>query len=329
MNNLFLPVELRKETNYWLIRTEGGTYFEEFIREGYVAIGWDSFNNVKEFLSTPPDKMKEIIAEKQEVTRAGYIYGQIKRFIQEISVGDIIIIPSKSSKKISIGVVESDVYIENELNYDDKKSCPFKKRRRINWAGSFRNREIDPYLYRLLMARNTISYANKYAKYIDRMIFNFFIKEDKVHLVLRVSKEEKVLANQLLNLINETIDFARLYNEHNYINKEDSDPNNVEIKLNVQSPGPIELIATGTAVLVIGYLLYRCIGGKFEIPKLGISGSGKEGITRQEQVISEVEEQISSNRVLKEELKKKQSEIEELYTRLGVEVFDKKNNKKT
>ena len=30
-----------EERNYWLVRTDGGNYFEDFTRNNYIAIGWD------------------------------------------------------------------------------------------------------------------------------------------------------------------------------------------------------------------------------------------------------------------------------------------------
>lgn len=40
LNNVKIP-DIPEETNFWLIRTMSGYYYDEFVREGYVALGWN------------------------------------------------------------------------------------------------------------------------------------------------------------------------------------------------------------------------------------------------------------------------------------------------
>lgn len=315
------PVEISNKRNYWLIRTEGGSYFQQFFEENYVSIGWNKYSNIKEFISTPAEKMKKEISKDKDEKRPGYVYGQIHRFISEIKIGDVVIIPNEGSKRIAIGIVESDAYvIEEEIDDSNRKVCNFKKRRNVNWLQNLSNKELDPYIYKLLMARNTISKADKYADNIDRMLYSFFTKNDKVHLVLRVKKKDEVLANKLLTLINSTVDLAKICEEDIFLIDEDQSlTDEIEIKLNVQSPGPIEFIAGGTALIVIGYLMYISFGGKFQVPKLGIDRRGKEANPFQKQLIR-LEKELRSNPYLKSTLEKKQKEIKKVYKDLNVEI---------
>lgn len=34
-------IEYVQERKYWLVRTDGGIHYDDFITNGYIAIGWD------------------------------------------------------------------------------------------------------------------------------------------------------------------------------------------------------------------------------------------------------------------------------------------------
>ena len=37
--------QIPKERNYWLIRTESGKFYFDFLENNYVSIGWDEFSD--------------------------------------------------------------------------------------------------------------------------------------------------------------------------------------------------------------------------------------------------------------------------------------------
>ena len=66
--------QIPKERNYWLIRTESGRFYFDFLENNYVSIGWDEFSDINTFKSNEEKKLKEHISSvyKNE-KRPGYI----------------------------------------------------------------------------------------------------------------------------------------------------------------------------------------------------------------------------------------------------------------
>lgn len=280
-------IQLNENQNYWLIRTKGGQYYQDFLLKDFIAINWDYFNDFTMFENDEKKvrkRMVERITEKYPEERAGYIFNTIRRFLFDIKPGDLIIIPSSTDdiREVAFGVVESHPYIfKGEINESQLGTCPFRKRRKVKWLKRVKRDELDPYLYRLLSAHNTISEANEYASYIDRTLHSFYFKNDKGHLVLRVEKEDEIYARDLLELIDCTVDIVDIFNDatgSKYNSQE------IEIKLNVQSPGPVELLAAGTVIMVIGYFINLMMKGDYEVV-IDKNKSKKEEIEVSEKII--------------------------------------------
>ncbi|MDK2816210.1 MAG: restriction system protein [Moorella sp. (in: firmicutes)] len=269
--------KIDENRGYWLIRTEGGKYYEEFVAEGFVAIGWNEVADLNEIKRAREDiTVKERILEtikklrdpdnpEQTISRPGLVFNQIDRFINDIKPGDVVLIPSKDSLLVDFGIVQSEAYIE-KVNLDEleEERCPFIKRRRIKWVLRENRHRLDPYLFQLLNSHYAVSRAHYYAPYIDRTLNSFFVKGNQGHLVIRVRKKEKIYAHQLIHLINLLLSLVDLYNE---ATKSTIDKNDIEIKINVQSPGPIEFIAPMLTIAIIGYgLAIFVLGGRLKTP---------------------------------------------------------------
>ena len=112
--------------HYWIIRTNGGDYYDDFILHQYISIAWD-YVTLNILNNQPEDAIKRLIEEyeshsspvKEDIeddsdgTAKGTItsiYNKIWRFVFEIQKGDIILIPSKNSDSITIAEVIGDTY---------------------------------------------------------------------------------------------------------------------------------------------------------------------------------------------------------------------------
>lgn len=115
----------------WCVRAEYGTYSEDFIQGGYVAIGWvPSFDLAKiqsrdELYSLynkdhPDDTSKYVV---------GVQVGQISRFLLDIQEGDFVITPGKDTDELYYGVVQANAY----YYFQGKDRCPYKHRKKIKW----------------------------------------------------------------------------------------------------------------------------------------------------------------------------------------------------
>lgn len=92
------------DVNYWFIRTNGGEKFEDFYFGKYVAIGWDKCNDIEHIKVTKQEDLKleiERTYTKEEESRPGSIAAQLKNFVNEIKINDIILIPSSNCDRIA------------------------------------------------------------------------------------------------------------------------------------------------------------------------------------------------------------------------------------
>lgn len=271
---------------YWLIRTERGKFYRDFKENGYVALGWDHFTNLDDLKSAAlasqvKEKLTGIFKKVYpKEKRPGLAINQMIKFVTDISIDDVIIIPSANSNEISIGVVTSVPYTESpnvnnpsclDIEKPEYEECYFIKRIRVKWLTQIKKENVDLRLSKLLNARNTITHADDYSHFIDRSIYALYYKNGKVHLTLHVEKKEDVTVDEfaeLLSSINGLVNAYEIPDEHKTL----------AIKSRVESPGPVELIGAAVAVSLIaaaiGYLRY---GGKlsFKIPFLHMHFSWK------------------------------------------------------
>lgn len=117
-----------------MVRTVGGTYYGDFVRNNYIAVG---FNNISlkdmEILPEKEDKAKEILKgifsdRYPDYRNTGYPVSQLLHFTRNIKIGDIVVIPSSSATHAAIGVVQSDMYEEENPVLDSDHHCNFKKK---------------------------------------------------------------------------------------------------------------------------------------------------------------------------------------------------------
>lgn len=261
-----IPI-IPEDKNYWLIRTQSGQYFQEFYLGNYVAIGWNEINDYDLIKDTGKydelvDLIKEIYKDKEKMP--GLIAGNIKKFVNEMKKGDIIIIPSENSRFIAFGELLEDEIYEEEINLEDIEdgACDFKKRRRVKWLKHQNKKEIDIYIHRLLNSHHAITNANDYSTFIDRTLYPFYIKDDEAHFTLRVNETKKIKAIELANLINNNL---AVIDNFNKILDEKLNKNNVDMKINVQSPGPVEIYGAIKEIAVIGFFIMLVCGGSFKL----------------------------------------------------------------
>lgn len=283
---------INPDRNYWLVRTKGGRFFDDFYFEGYVAIGWNKINidradarDKKEILDDMKTQVSEFYKEEKMPGRPA---GQIYRFIKEMKKGDIVIVPNADSKYIAFGeIIEDDMYIEDIENEDididtiekeilynkdetyvtellSEVSCPFSKRRKVRWLKDMDRNKLDSSLYGLLNSHGTISEANKYAYSIDRELSSFYIKGEKAHLVYNVTTEEDVPAIDLLDFVYKNLEYIDVYNK---LFDENISKKDVIMKLNVQSPGPIDLQGNIAGIAAIATLGVFLVGGTAKYKK--------------------------------------------------------------
>lgn len=260
--------EIPEQRNYWLIRTESGKFYFDFLENNYVAIGWDEFSDINTFKTLEEDKIKDKISNiyKNE-KRPGYIYNQIKRFMFEIKKGDMILIPSENSTQIAFGLVTESFFVRDcykDMHASKNAKCNFKKCIKVDWKAKIYKEKFDPYLRMLMFTHITITNINDYKSYINRLLYSNYILDNMVHVTFNVTSTNNINAIELLNFLNliskESIDVF------NQITGASLEKNTIDLKLNVQSPGPIEFIGWATgAILAVSAINAFLFGIKLDI----------------------------------------------------------------
>ena len=272
---------------YWLIRTERGKFYRDFKENGYVALGWDHFTNLGDLKSAAlasqvKEKLTGIFKKVYpNEKRPGLAINQMIKFVTDISIDDVIIIPSANSNEISIGVVTSTPYTESPnvnntsclaIEKPEYEECHFIKRIRVKWLTQIKKENVDLRLSKLLNARNTITHADDYSHFIDRSIYALYSKNGYVHLTLHVEKKEDVTVDEFAELLSSIKGLVNAYeipDEHKTL----------AIKSRVESPGPVEFIGDPVSITLIaaGVVGYFGFGGElsFKVPFLHIHFSLK------------------------------------------------------
>ncbi|MBU5268872.1 hypothetical protein [Clostridium cochlearium] len=260
VKNLLNIENVDSSINFWMIRTKKGCFYDEFIQNEFIALGWNTITHKelsdiikqtdKKKKNELKDKLKRKIEKKYPKNKQpSHIINKCIRFVEVMKNGDIIMIPSRNNKKISFAIVkdyfednkctyekEIEVIsrIDSKVDYNIESKCPYKKRRKITLIKEIDGEKLNPNLYKVLASYHSISKINKYADYILSSIYNLYIWKNKLNLVFNVEQNKGINAKELSSFI---------YNASSLITTEDEDLQ-VFTKINLNSPGDIILTIT-------------------------------------------------------------------------------------
>lgn len=258
--------------DYWLVRTDGGEYYDIFIEHSFIGIGWneitveDIYNLNRDIDNTElRDQIKSKISyNEEEYSNDQAIKGyqtkslnQIMKFATEIKRGDFIAIPSYSSEYFTFGEVdETPLYVEND------SQCHFRKRKKITWLKyNIHRRELSDNLFKIVYARQAINDIKIYKDSINTFLYDFYISDEKTSLVLNVKRNQELDPFNVASLYDDLLYFIKEYNEDLEIPINQGD---YSVKLSLQSPGTIVLISllTGMSALAIVAIIVSLAGGE-------------------------------------------------------------------
>lgn len=238
---------ISEDINFWLIRTQGGMFYDEFISDGFIALGWSDIAKQEIDEANKSDKKKDEIKDKISKTyntkQPGSIFNKCERFIKDIKENDIFMIPSKGSQEISFALAkdyyEDDylVHKENEIEELIKNGwenvfslkCPYKKRRKIEVIKTISSERLNPNLYRALISYHGLSKINDSSSYILSSIYPIYYYQENLSIVYRVRHVGKI----------DAMDYSSFIYHTSSILREVNNGNRVSIKSNVQSPGDL------------------------------------------------------------------------------------------
>lgn len=258
--------QIPSDRKYWFVRTDAGNHFDAFISGAYIGIGWDDVP-----LTEPTNYTDELIKTLEEngYKQAKRVLNQVNRFYNEMKPGDIVVIPSTSSLSFAFGTISNKpVYEKNDITEDDIENgeCIYKRRREVQWImGGIDRARIDPKLYSFFRNHQAISDVSSHSEYIDRAINTLYIKDNIAHLTFSVDIEGNPKALDIptfiFGLLSRSEDIAK---ELHCIEKEADINSEISTRINVQSPGVIEIIGGPCLVCLAAVVTIALFGGKFK-----------------------------------------------------------------
>ena len=142
ISNFRVPI-IDEQTRFWMIRTQKGYFYNEFIAKKFVALAWNNIDKQTNLSERAREQLKDDIVMKfPEISRPSTVINKCDNFINEISVGDILVIPSKGSRYITFATageyfedssktVELEKAVISRIQNKDVDindvSCPYKK----------------------------------------------------------------------------------------------------------------------------------------------------------------------------------------------------------
>jgi restriction system protein len=250
--------KINQTRRYWFIRTQGGDYYSDFLTNGFVAIGYDnaSHEEIRASYKSGGDYNVSTLVESKypDETRPKYIATQLIDFSINIKKGDIIIIPSQSSNYLSFGeIIDSLVVAPKKLSVQtevDYEICEFKKRRKVKWyRTNISIDSLDANFLRIKTIQRTVTeLKDGLIVYVDRAIIPLFIKGEQAHVALVTTKTGDYSASATFESWTEVLNLMEEFALEEGI---DVKKESIKFRINVQSPGDIELISS----VVIGILL--------------------------------------------------------------------------
>lgn len=189
-NALYIP-KIDSNCNFWMIRTNNGAFYNEYIKERFVSIGWNAIN--KNMLEQYQHyELKAIISKKyQKEKQPGSPVNKCIRFINEISENDIVLIIG--DYEIAFAVIkgyfehiDNTTTIQEEIKTDELISknnhrigsikCPYIKRRKIEIIRTMRIPDLNPNLYKAyILNRHSLSSLNDYAEFILSACYDVYV----------------------------------------------------------------------------------------------------------------------------------------------------------
>ena len=206
-----------ESTRFWMIRTQKGYFYEEFIGRKFVAIAWNNIDENTDFSEEAKEYLKdEIMLKFPEIKRPSTVINKCNNFINEIKEGDILVIPSKGSQYITFAIageyyedkiktvdLETTVIsrIRNNDVYVNDVSCPYKKRRKISILRTLSSDDVNVSLYRAISNYHGISNLDNYSFQILNELYNCYSFQDYTVLVYNIRKSGPIKPRELSNLI--------------------------------------------------------------------------------------------------------------------------------
>lgn len=114
-----------EDKKVWGIHTQNDSLF---LNKDLIAIGWRDFGDLSK-VEESRDAFKVHYIEAYPDAKKGQVAngaGMLYRFLHEVQIGDYVVFPSKTDRKINIGTIDGDYYFEDS-------DGEYVQRRKVKW----------------------------------------------------------------------------------------------------------------------------------------------------------------------------------------------------
>ncbi len=212
---------------YWVIRPgSDAKFFRHFKQNGVVALGHIDhvFNqegviesvdpvDVYALLKTSLDDRKKALSEengenveqqsdeelRKEASQITSSVTQVKTFINELKVGDVVI--TLNSKNVLIGTINSEAYIENDdlkaTRFDGngylEQDLSYKLRRKVEWERPrLRDSIPKPIRPNFSPSQTIFSISDKNTELFTHWLYGTFLKGERLYFSTKIDQREKI-----------------------------------------------------------------------------------------------------------------------------------------
>lgn len=275
--------EIPATKRYWLIRTQSGSLYESFRENNIVALEHDEvplfeLNELHKTLGGESTQMINAIKIKVRIAhevitklagsddtvsprKIGLVASQIYKFMYELKKGDIVVIPSTNSDFISFGIVLENHIGDFSPEEVRKIGSESILKRRVKWVKDIQRIAIDPYLHRMFNSQQALNDVGSYAQVIERSLKDFFILDNEAHLILNVLTESNIPAKDLFGLGSEILNLVDEFSSKHQLGISSND---LQVTINLNSPGKIDLKSGIKKTTVLTALILAAFGGGYE-----------------------------------------------------------------
>lgn len=337
--NILKILEIPKETKYWLVRAGRGEEYEDFKQSSSIGIQYNQISlenliqlekisiNVPELTPSGRKRKSETIEKeynkkkkdlytslvlrnirpKPSKNGASQIGSRLQNFYNKMNIGDIVIVPYRSSRKFLIGIISSEMYeltdeeyleLKNkvELNSIGQKISVCKKRRKITWVNEVNREWINPKLLYTVNMHQSVIDITDYGKYIDGLLSPVYIKDNVIYGKISVRTKDNI-NSEVWETLYKTINKLK--------NKDDV----IDIKSNVESPGSL-LLSMGIGGTIFSFIccvLYfskeiSVFGVKFQGIKRSLNEEKKEKLENKNLEIKNEKDKIELEKLQKDQI---------------------------
>lgn len=285
--------QISNEQNFWMLRTKSGTFYNEFITDSFIAIGWNLITQkrVTNLTRKANEELKKSVDKVYREKRPQMAINKCSRFVNEIKENDFVVIIGTNKVTIAkIGKyyelqdnfsIETELEISEQIEKNSKAiiKCPYIKRRQIEIIKEIEITKLSPYLINTISANHhSLSSLNDSSNLILSSCFDMFIREDKFVCTFRVQQEKDI----------DPFDYSSFIFYISKITRLENNKSKVAIKTNVHSAGDVIYeVFQFTANHAVLFIAIWCIlfGGEFKNIKINsIYSIIKEVIDRKRNV---------------------------------------------